>query len=410
MPASSAPFRPAASCLAVRVRVHAHRYCVRLVLFGFIWAIVLPRSTAATPELRFSPVRVTGGEVEFYPEDCDPSVPFPTVTTDQIFVTDTEHYAVAVDLESIHATETGEAIYEFYVRPKLSGAHSFSCGFRVQSISSGTFLDQQASVRLQVGEPSALENVDLSLPLHNSASVALLDSRQDLPYAKVGLSSESPITVKLVNLTDLPIIVSELSVSPSHGLWKSCSGNFGAAGPTELHIDRSAAVEDAIVLHLQPDRWKAFSASVFPLATSKPHETILVTLGYYTKGGFDRTLQILVPVRFVPSFWSLLLAVIIGASLGSAVPMIFYSGHRDLKRWLKALGAACLVAIIAWLLGLVLVSNNSEFRIMGFELDPLQLVPALLAGALIGLCGFRSADAVQKFIQDHFGSSAGGAT
>jgi hypothetical protein len=47
---------------------------------------------------------------------------------------------------------------------------------------------------------------------------------------------------------------------------------------------------------------------------------------------------------------------------------------------------------------MVLVQFDSQFRLLGLELDPFQLLPAALIGILMGLLGFKSLEALRKLI------------
>jgi hypothetical protein len=98
-------------------------------------------------------------------------------------------------------------------------------------------------------------------------------------------------------------------------------------------------------------------------------------------------------VRFRPSFWNLALAVLIGAFIGSGLGLLLSKKDPAATlEWYKAMLIALGLGIIAEALGMILVNGNSEFRLLGFELDPYQLLPASLIGVLVGLVGFRSAD------------------
>jgi hypothetical protein len=366
-------------------------------------SLLLPGQTSASTEIHFKPsYRLAGGELQLHPEPCDASVPYPDTRTGNLLVSLTPRYALAVDLQNIHPTETGETVYEFYSKPNGSSLSGQTCYFRVQSTASGVFLDQLASVSLQIGEGSTYDDLELQLPLFNPSAVILMRARQDVPYSKISLSADSTVLIDLTNLTDLPIVVDQLTTDPPTVPWKDLKASF-SSGSTTLRLTRAAVAGGAIQLHLSPNRWQAFSTSVLPLATDKPHQTIHVTVEYFTQGGFSHTQEISIPVRFFPSFWGLALAVLFGAMLGSLIPLLFDSTRRKLGTWLNALAAAGLIAIIAWGMGIVLVSNNSEFRIMGFEIDPLQILPCALVGALVGLSGFRSVEAVKSLItnKDH---------
>jgi hypothetical protein len=99
----------------------------------------------------------------------------------------------------------------------------------------------------------------------------------------------------------------------------------------------------------------------------------------------------------VPSIWGLFLAVSAGSILGSLVPALI--GKRSFNGWHKAALAALFLAIIVESVALVLVNFDSEFRLLGVNLDPSQLLPASVIGALVGMGGFRSAEDLESLLK-----------
>ncbi|HEV7766326.1 MAG TPA: hypothetical protein VGQ76_15080, partial [Thermoanaerobaculia bacterium] len=107
-----------------------------------------------------------------------------------------------------------------------------------------------------------------------------------------------------------------------------------------------------------------------------------------------RELAIAVPVRFVPWPPFLFFVAIVGAFVGTLVPPA--ARKRKWKDFWRAVATAVIVTVIVQAFAMVLVANNSEFRLLGFELDPFQMLPATLLGVLIGLGGFKSLEALRK--------------
>jgi len=100
-------------------------------------------------------------------------------------------------------------------------------------------------------------------------------------------------------------------------------------------------------------------------------------------------LEIPVPIRFKPSFWSLLLAVVVGSLLGAVFARLV---STQATKWYKAFSVAVIAALIVEVVGMLLVSAKSEFRLFNIDLDPYQLSPALVVGAFVGVYGFRKTD------------------
>lgn len=75
------------------------------------------------------------------------------------------NYTVAVDLGNTTHGSYGYFIYPFYVHPNSGKGQS--CGFRVQVLPYGTFVDKVADVSFHVGEGAQLEDGVIRIPLYN---------------------------------------------------------------------------------------------------------------------------------------------------------------------------------------------------------------------------------------------------
>jgi hypothetical protein len=80
--------------------------------------------------------------------------------------------------------------------------------------------------------------------------------------------------------------------------------------------------------------------------------------------------------------------------MGSIIPVLLK--RREWSRWLRAFLLSWLVAIAVEIIAIVLVQYDSQFRLLGIELDPFQLLSAALIGLFMGLMGFRSVDFLKR--------------
>jgi len=115
------------------------------------------------------------------------------------------------------------------------------------------------------------------------------------------------------------------------------------------------------------------------------------------------TLPVSVSVRFKPSIWGLILAVLLGSLFGSVLYQLYQriSKQDSNVSWYALYGLGLAAGVIAEFLALVLVMGNSQFRLLGFELDPYQLLPAGLIGALIALVGCRNSGDLLKLLKQN---------
>jgi hypothetical protein len=373
--------------------------CAQAILFGLSFvATLLPPPLFAIVGLQIPDVNLPDGKVEFRPGICDPAA-VPPDLAQQMPQNTTTNYTVAFDLGNTTHGSYGYFIYPVYVRPNSGNGQS--CRFRVQVLPSGTFVDKMADVSFHVGEGAQLEDGVVRIPLYNFVyPKSILQGHAETKISPANLSGGTTLDITLINaLSDLPIgLYPDATVSLGHPSYWEGTPQAAVHFPSTASRVLAAAqtLDGAVVLNLRANPWHALGASIFPLAPDQPHETVTL---YDTPGGVPGTLEIPVAIRFRPSFWSLILSVLIGAIVGSLLAQLTKKTNADGMKWYKAFAVALLASGIAEVLGILLVYGGSEFRLFGFELDPYQLLPVGAVGALVGLVGFRNANDFLKLFQ-----------
>src|SRR5258708_2127226 len=377
----------------------ASRFLLMCLLSG---SIHLSSQSLAPIQLLVDDANLSDGRVHFKPSSCDVE-PAPSSQNLQQMSQGTgiTKHSLFVDVDKT-SLFYGSFIYQFYVARQGSTPPTQMCVFRVQANPSGSFVDQLAEVSFHVkdgAEPS--DDGTVTIPLHNSSyKQPILQADPPKPFASVSLSGKYPVAVKITNLLhDLPGTMNGVTATPDNPTyWQvqpQAAFHFSQPGATGLQAGQY--LDTGIEVILVPNRWHALGASIFPMAPNKEQETVHLSIDFHTPGGIPGTLEVKLPLRFRPSFWNLALAVLIGALIGSALGLLLPkrdsgSGASPSPAWYKAMLIALGFGIVAEALGMILVNGNSEFRLLGFELDPYQLLPASLIGVLVGLMGFRSAD------------------
>jgi hypothetical protein len=376
--------------------------CAQAILFGLSFvANLLPPPLFAIVGLQIPDVNLPDGKVEFRPGICDPAA-VPPDLAQQMPQNTTTNYTVAFDLGNTTHGSYGYFIYPVYVRPNSGNGQS--CRFRVQVLPSGTFVDKMADVSFHVGEGAQLEDGVVRIPLYNFVyPKSILQGHAETKISPANLSGGTTLDITLINaLSDLPIgLYPDATVSLGHPSYWEGTPQAAVHFPSTASRVLAAAqtLDGAVVLNLRANPWHALGASIFPLAPDQPHETVTLYVNYDTPGGVPGTLEIPVAIRFRPSFWSLILSVLIGAIVGSLLAQLTKKTNADGMKWYKAFAVALLASGIAEVLGILLVYGGSEFRLFGFELDPYQLLPVGAVGALVGLVGFRNANDFLKLFQ-----------
>jgi hypothetical protein len=371
-----------------------------LLLFLFSCCLLDRSAAQSLPQiqLQVDDANLSDGRVHFKPSSCDVEpTPTPQSLQQMSQGTGSTTYSLFVDINKT-SLFYGSFAYLFYVARQSMTPPAQMCVYRVLATPSGVFVDQMSDVTFHLKEDSQpTEDGTVSIPLHNSSyRKPILQVDPPNPFANVNLSGKYPVTLKISNLLpDLPVTLNGISATAeTPGYWSAQPQgvlHFSQPGATALQPEQS--LDTGVEVTLVPNSWHALGASIFPPGPNKAQETVHLSIDFNTPGGIPGSLEVPLPLRFKPSFWHLAWAVLIGALIGSGIGLLLPKQNpgADLV-WYKAMLIALGFGIIAEALGMILVSGNSEFRLLGFELDPYQLLPASLIGVLVGLMGFRSAD------------------
>jgi hypothetical protein len=383
-----------------------------LLKFGVIalFMIVHVSACRGTTTLKLDDATPTDGKVHFRPGFCQLQ-PMPSVGNLKKMITaQTEHYDLFLDVDGVVLANFGYFVYDFYVRSRSDPPNpSQGCYFRVQAVPQDSFLDGYVDVTFQVGDTSGMEAGTINIPLHNTSyHKPILQSIPDSDISTARLTGVSDVSLRLDNmLPNLPVwLDSKVYANPDHeGYWHlPLVASLALPAQNQPFLAPGQKLSDCIKLALTANPWQALGASIFPLGPHESHETVHLRLSFNTPGGVPGTFEIPVRVRFQPSFWYLQFAVLIGATLGSGLASLIPVRQDPPnvpppEKFYKKMIVAVLASVFMEALGMILVLKDSQFRILGFELDPHQLLPASLLGALVALASFGRADTVLGWIK-----------
>lgn len=355
---------------------------------------------AAALDLELSTAKVQGGEFRFHTSLAEP-VPRLPIRPDgeNVQVVSTPRYTIYADLDDITYTKYGFFRYRLYVSPK-PGAPGAPTSFTVHGDPVGDFPVQMTEVDFAVGEEGAggLDQRKIMLPVFSLESTGYLVGPTWSEPREVELPGETEVPLQLRNVLEKwPLSVTGVRQPSRKGLWQTAELMVrGSDRSRALEIRPASKVDDGLVLRLVPSSAQALSKVLFPRAGQSQHELVTASVDYATPWGVESSLEIQVPVRFVPWPPLLFVAVAFGTLLGSLIPVV--AGQRRRAKWPRAFAASLMIAVVVELLAMVLVYFDSEFRLLGVEIDPFQLPPAGLIGIFMGLMGFRSLDLLKKLI------------
>ncbi len=366
----------------------------RRLQWALLFIAINPVLSAAATELKFNAMKVAGGEMVFEMQTAGPSsIKAEDLTTMRLATTARRRFSVYLDTSAIKLQNAGFFTYFFYVQGRQAGP---LWEFRVQAIPTGFFTDQEAALEFEVVDGAEADQGSLKVPIHSFSSDDYLRAESSEDVVSVGLTGETTIHINFRNSADLPIVLDkepEITVD-TPARWM----NYRVViRETEIpgHAQRRA-----MDVTLQPKASAALTASMLPVRSGQPHETLNVKLSYVTQhGGMKRSLPVTLRVRFIPTFWGLALAVLIGTASGILALRLLTTPTAGM-RFLPTSFAVLVVAILTEAVGLILVSNNSKFVLLGYDLDPYQLLPAAIIGAFVGLAGFNSAEQLRQWFEN----------
>jgi hypothetical protein len=362
-----------------------------------IWAV----APVSAVDLELAKLRVEGGEVQFRASGPRPLASLPIDRDGRnVQTAQTPHFMVYADLDSIEYADRGSYFrYQLYVEPRPGTAGGLE-QLTVKGSPVGSFLPQMADIDFTLGSGAASEPGTITLPvfsLDEPKYLSLEDWGEPAPL-EVELPGGRQVPLHLKNLLHLPVRVVDIRQPSRRDVWRELALRPADAQSFKpFQISPVSKADDRLVLDLHPGLGATLEA-LFSRARNKPHETVQASLTCATPwdGLPQQDLAITLPVRFVPWPPLLFLSVLIGTLLGSSLPVLL--GRRQLSNWPRAFLLSLLVAFVAEVIAMVLVQFDSQFRLLGLELDPFQLLPAALIGILMGLLGFKSLEALRKLI------------
>ena len=349
---------------------------------------MLPASAAAFPTapqgscpgVSLDPIPLGNAEgVTFRPGEGDlvnrDSIPFNRAYTYQ---TRDGAYSLFLDPTSVAPLPIVNS-FSFQMTLRANNPAAPACTFTVGEDPVGKFADFLADVTVKIaGSSSAPSIATVRVPVHSAGYEDALELLADpnSRFVIVHLSDSSPPGILVKNqLSSFPIHITGLTAGPG------CVRCWMPASTPFTPVTIAPGSEARVPLNVQPRMLGAVFATAFILGKDSPHDTLLVNLTYNVDaGGAVTQKQMTVPVRFNPSFWELILAVLMGALFGTLLRLWFDSAHNRLtvKLALQCLGMAAIAEFIC----AVAASFDSRVVILGFDMDPRQFIPALIISTL----------------------------
>jgi len=292
----------------------------------------------------------------------------------------TPHFALYLDPQSIKQLPRGGGgfRYMFYLADRRAATPAwFECDTAV--FPQGKFIDGYQQVGFTISTPDLPpERKTIQAPIHSLADNDLLEFVKPAAPMKVGISRAGQLQIPLRSLVnDFPLVIASRPViQASHGdYWSSWSA---ATLPSDVRLTRSGTLK----IPMPPvNRMAVVMGTLTSLKPDAVHDSLGIDLSYRSAlGGADRIKHIDVDVRFVPSVFSLVFALLLGSILGTAAGQTLPGAWKGRNAALKTAARSLLYSALAEAGALFLVAQGSKFVVFGAELDPLQVLSVFFIG------------------------------
>jgi hypothetical protein len=309
----------------------------------------------------------------------------------------TANFRVFLDLNTISNLKDAFYRYDIYVINVSKPNHPVT-KYLVQADPIGVFDDQWKEINFEITDGQIKETGTIRIPIHSFASKSnLMPDASSVSVQEVRLSHPTLIHIRLQNtFSDMGISVdpkADISTEQA-GYWDGLK-ILPSFGRDKIHVDKNST-EGAFDVTLQPNLLQVLTASLPLLRDGQSHTDISVSVNYHADyGGWDRRKELRIPIRFVPSIWSLICSVMLGAVLGAFLASLL-SNKPPKRITISKLLASCALGLIAEVIGMILVYNNSRLVLLGLELNPSQLLTALMIGVFSGAVVVWRSEAIQR--------------
>ncbi len=290
--------------------------------------------------------------------------------------TEDQRFLVAVDLNSVQPGRFGTFAFNIYLQ-QTDLPHKTFQEFIVTGNPTGVFLDVDDRIAVHVKIADRDSQAYINVPLHSGGQVDLIatEALTKPTDIKLGQQEDAELTIRN-KLENLPLVITKIEVKRGcNNCWKEKDGVF-----QELKIADNGAT--AVSLGVKPNTLPALAESALVVGQDQPHDTLRITITYHAGyGGQERSQQFVIPVRFSPSIWALLAAVLIGSALGFIANIVFDATTR--ASWRLTFGKGLVLAVIVEIVALTMASLGTKVVVFTFDLDPQQFLPTVVIALLV---------------------------
>jgi hypothetical protein len=281
-------------------------------------------------------------------------------------------YVVTVDMQSFRRDKFHRFSFDCYVKAATDRSAASVHKFTVWENPIGTFSDFIGSVTAHISGASGTDIVVMQLPQHSDDSANATIVVPPNPYpVPMGHSSRMELGLSN-NLSSL-----HLSINPAISVVATkCPECWGSLTAKVLHDHLGRSEPTSLIIDLQPNSLEAFKRNLVVFDSTSSQEMLVGTVTSQSdQGGSDVEQSFRIPVRFTPPGRFLILSILCGALIGCAIRYLI-SIQTPPRLSLPEAVIVAATAGVAWLIAFGLFATKTKATILGYDLDPTQVVPA----------------------------------
>ena len=293
--------------------------------------------------------------------------------------TDLHKYILMIDPHSFHRDKFHRFAFDAYVQETTDHSALSVHKFSVLEEPIGKFPDFVGDVTAHISGSSGDDIATLRLPQHSDDSPNLQVAVPTAPYP-VPMGHPSRMELGLSsNLATLHLTVdAAVTVTPS-----KCPECWNPFNTKVLHDHLGLNQSTSLMIDLQPNTLAIFTRNPLVFDSTSPQdELVLAITSTSDSGGVDIDQEFRIPIRFTPPIPYLLAGILVGALIGAFTRFLMSLRNPPRLTSIDAL-IQIITALVAWVLVFGLFATKTKATVLGYDLDPTQLVPAGLIALLV---------------------------
>jgi len=331
---------------------------------------------AQTPNMpiRFDPTTPAAGtSVIFDPDDAGmlPSnalsgLPIKTMATQD------GKFLLIVDSQSYHRDKYHRFTFDCYFKRFSDKSTTPIHKFVVVEEPIGTFPDLVGPVTVHISDGNETDAAVIELPQHSDDPANLTVAIPSSPYpVPMGNPSRMELGVSN-NLASLHV-----NIDPTISVVATkCPRCWEQITAKVIHEQLGFKQGTSLIVELHPNSFEAFKQNLLVFDSNAPQDELVGTItSEADDGGLAAPQDFHIPVRYSPPIGFLFLSIVCGAFIGCAIRFSI-SILTPPKISLLETGVAAITAVVAWLLVLLLFATKTKVTVLGYDLDPTQVVSA----------------------------------